>query len=231
MRGSVRRSRRAWLERGGEPGSEGDTAKPHGPERENSAGRRQTGSPAERDCLLERLWHPEGWVRWQRQPPELQWSRGQCLLPALLPSCCPPTPAAAFQTPESGWNWGPRGGDDDRAVAPGPVPNNSQDLFNYGMEFVQVLLSPQPSPPTQRLPALSLKWMQRWGVVRPKKPAYRSRALNAQKTKGGKLREILFLPAAPTPQLCRRAPFQLWSCMLSLVRDPREQLGHSHEPL
>lgn len=126
---------------------------------------------------------------------------------------------------------GAAGGGDDRAVAPGPVPNNSQDLFNYGMEFVQVLLSSQPSPPTQRLPALSLKWMQRWGVVRPKKPAYWSRALNAQKTKGGKLREILFLPAAPTPQLCRRAPFQLWSCMLSLVRDPREQLGHSHEPL
>lgn len=149
--------------------------------------------------------------------------------PSCPPALLPPTPPPRLLSRPLRVDG--TGGGEDRAVAPGPVPNNSQDLFNYGMEFVQVLLSSQPSPPTQRLPALSLKWMQRWGVVRPKKPAYWSRALNAQKTKGGKLREILFLPAAPTPQLCRRAPFQLWSCMLSLVRDPREQLGHSHEPL
>ena len=61
------------------------------------------------------------------------------------------------------------------------------------------------------------------GVGRTQKPINWSRELKAQNTKTEKLREILFLPAPP-PQLCRRAPFQLWSCMLSLVRDPERAI-------
>lgn len=91
---------------------------------------------------------------------------------------------------------------------------------------MRVLRSPTESSSCTQMPALSLKWMVGWVELKNLETGPQQKAQN---TKRKKLREM-FLPAPPL-QLCRRAPFQLQSCLLSLVRDPREQLGHSHEPL
>lgn len=123
-----------------------------------------------------------------------------------MPSSCPPdlpTPEthtnthrqAAFQTPRQRWNSGQGAG---VTGAPGSVPHHSQDLLNYKMEFVQVVLRPQSPPPTTpRKPALSLKSTGEGGLSQ--KPVNGSRALKAQNTKRVKLREILFLPVNHPP--------------------------------
>lgn len=210
-------------------------AKQHRPESENSAGPRQGGSRAEQGCLFERLWQPEGWVRWQRQPPEHQWSRGQCRPPVLLPTY--PQPWRLLSRPLRVDGTGGGGGEGgDGAVAPGPVSNNSQDLFSYRMEFVQVLPSPQPSPPHTPHPQVACPQLEvdaEVGGGQTSKTCTLVQSTKGSKHKRGEAQRDLVSPSSPPPHptLCRRAPFQLWSCVLSLVRDPREQLGHSHEPL
>lgn len=219
MTESERPSRRAWLQRGGERGSGGERAKQHRPERENSAGQRQRGSRAERDCLFERLWQPEGWVRWQKAAPRAPGE--QRAVPLSGPPASPPAvslaaPAAAFRDPREWLKLRGEGSGGGRCSSSGTSPQQFQGSVQlwHGIHAGPTESSAITPHPQVACPQLEVD-AEVGGGVRPQKSAHWSCALKAPNTKGGKLREILFLPASP--QLCRRAPFQLWSCVLSLV--------------
>lgn len=117
-----------------------------GPEREKSGRRKRGRDGQEKTVDLKGCGSPRLGRSGRDSLPELR------VKLRAVPSSCPPAPPKPVPTHTDGLHSRPLSIDGTlegvlRARAPVSVPHHSQDLLNYRMEFVQVLLRPQPPLP------------------------------------------------------------------------------------